>query len=189
MAERRELTQEEYEALSPSDRAHYDIKGRLDDGLVTEDSDATKTARAAAFKLDNAQGKPIGDTDVEARAEELESAKRDAEVSDPDSEENGDVTTEGVAGEEAAGVGTGEGPQSPEEASATEEARREEMSGAEKAEAEARDRVAAGLEPDDRDSGSVPNVGSPDEAGRENANDETEAGQSFGTGPDERTQP
>lgn len=43
------LTEEEYEAMSPSDRAHYDIKGRTGDGFDTEDTESTKVAREAAF--------------------------------------------------------------------------------------------------------------------------------------------
>ena len=185
---RRELSEEEYESLSPSDRAHYDIKGRLGDGLTDEDSDATKTARAAAFEMDNAQATPDDEVDVDARHDELEAAKADADVSGSDDT----VDTSGIAGTEAAGVGTGDEAQTAEEASAAEEARREEMSDAELAEAETRDRVAEGLEPDDRESGSVPNVGSPDEEGREDGN-LTDAvvgpNESFGTAEDERTAP
>lgn len=44
-----ELTDEQVEALSPSDAAHYRIKGRLGDGLEHGDTEATKAARAAAF--------------------------------------------------------------------------------------------------------------------------------------------
>ena len=43
------LSDEEYAALAPSDKAHYDIKGRLGDGLDPEDTEATKKAREVAF--------------------------------------------------------------------------------------------------------------------------------------------
>lgn len=43
------LTEEELERLSPSDRAHYEIRGRLGDGLSTEDTEGTKVAIRAAF--------------------------------------------------------------------------------------------------------------------------------------------
>lgn len=50
MPEETKLSEEEYEAMSPSDRAHYDIKGRTGDGYdPQEDTEATKVAREAAF--------------------------------------------------------------------------------------------------------------------------------------------
>lgn len=100
--------------------------------------------------------------------------------------------TETVAGVERAGVGTGNQAQTQAEAVAEEQKRREEMSQAELDEAETRDRLAADLEPEDRESGDIPNLGSPDEEGREDTNlDDAAVGpnESFGTGPDERTAP
>lgn len=52
MADRKKLTEEELAALSPSDRAHYEIKGRLGDGMAPEDTESTKAAREAAFSED-----------------------------------------------------------------------------------------------------------------------------------------
>ena len=103
-----------------------------------------------------------------------------------------DEHVEGVAGKEAAGVGTGDPAQTVEEAVAEEKKRREEMSEVELEEAETRDRLAAALEPEDREGGDVPNVGSPDEEGREDSNLEDAvvgANEKFGTGPNERTKP
>lgn len=108
-------------------------------------------------------------------------------------EKTGGVPAEGVAGEEAGGIGTGNKAQTTSEAVKEEKARREEMSEAELEEAKTRDRLAKALEADtDRKVSSVPNVGSPDVEGREDSNLADAAvgpNEKFGTGPDERTHP
>ena len=183
-----ELSQEEYESLSPSDRAHYDIRGRLGDGYSDTDSDATKTARAAAFGDNGSNPQAEDDVDVDARFQEVEDLKSEAEVSDDGRTLD---TDEGVAGEEAAGIGRdSRDPQSTEEAVAAEEERREGFSQSELAEAEARDRMVATAEGEE--SAAVPNVGSPDEEGREDVNAEDTVaapGERFGTAETERTEP
>lgn len=95
---------------------------------------------------------------------------------------------EGVAGEELAGIGVGGPPQSTSEAEEAEANRRAEMSEVELEEAAMRDRAAEDLAPKGR---AKANLGSPDEEGREDSNTDRVAkqGQTFGTGPDERTAP
>lgn len=160
------LTQEELDSLSPSDRAHYLIKGRVGDGFSDVDgpegaTDASKTARAAAFELDNVQADGE-DVDREARADALENAKRDAGVSgfeDEDSEAEGEspeAIADGVTGPEGSGH-----PQTEAEAAEAEAERREGMSEVERAEAEARDSQARTMPVEDHDENAdVPNVGS-----------------------------
>jgi hypothetical protein len=179
------LTAEELASLSPSDRAHYRVKGRLGDGFSGGESDGEKTARAAAFELDNAQGED-GETDTEARFDALEDAKAEAGVTDDeDPTPDEDLAT----GHEAAGTGRGEEPPGKEEAQEAELRRRSEMSATEKAEAADRDARVRAAEDDGFE---VPNVGSPDTPEREDSNTDTvlapgEKGDS--TGPDERTAP
>jgi hypothetical protein len=142
--EKRELTPEEYLSLSPSDRAHYRIKGRLGDGLNPDDTQATKAARSAAFGGDAEAGK------------DEDPAPADSEPSDAA------VLGEGVTGPEGEGH-----PQTVEEAVEAEEGRREEMSAVELEEAEARDRLAGDLAAgsDEAADASVPNVGAkPDDS-------------------------
>ena len=99
---------------------------------------------------------------------------------------------EDVAGQELAGIGVLGHPQTTDEASEAEEKRRadEDFSESEKKEAEARDQVAE-ASPGPEDQGSVPNVGSPSDEGREDGNDDAvaEEGDRFGTDPDEEVTP
>ena len=130
------LTQEEYESLAPSDKAHYDVKGRLGDGLDPEDTEATRVARAVAF----------GD-DVEA-AREGASAPADD-----------DVVFDGITPADGSGH-----PQTTEEAVAAEQDRRDKMSEVELEEAEARDALASDTEggSDAANDAEVPNLGATD---------------------------
>lgn len=152
------LTQEEYESLSPSDRAHYDVKGRLGDGMDAGDTDATKTARAVAFESASAQETPDDDVDASARADEVEQLKKDAGVGES-TDAGDDVVFDGITGPDGDGH-----PQTTDEAVAAEKARREEMSEAELAEAETRDALADGTEggSDAANDAEIPNLGSTD---------------------------
>jgi hypothetical protein len=159
MAIDRELSQEEFDSLAPSDRAHYKVKGTLgDDSSNALGDDATKTARAAAFELDNAQADDA-DIDPDQRHADLEAAKEAAGVSSTSSSERVAETTEaddGLTDEDGEGH-----PQTVDEAVEAEKSRRAEMSEAEKREAELRDQVADGLDggSDAANNAEIPNVG------------------------------
>lgn len=146
---------------APSDAAHDALKGPYED--VTGDTEATDVARAAAFDL--GVGSQVEETgprspdkdESEARSAHLDSVREDrkAKPAGPAADTSGDGAGGLTAGDFAA-------VQSPAEATAEEEKRREDFTPTELEEAETRDAIVR--EGDVIEDAGVPNVGTEPDA-------------------------